>query len=1341
MTAVPAPPGPPRKKRRFKWGQAILASLLLASVISLGLYLRSNAFRDLVRRKVIAELELVTGGKVEIQSFNWKLSKLEFEARGVTIHGLEKSDQPPFIHADRVAGQGRIISLLGQQIGLRSLTIEHPEVHFIIYPDGTTNQPMPKIQEQDTNPVQPLFDMAISHVEITNAEVLFNEKKLPFDFTGDGLTGGMTYSPQSRNYEGNFSINVVSARYPHLEPLHGNLDLHFLLRPTQVEVKAAKFTVDHSVFNAGGTVTNYANPEVHVQYSAAVDLREMGQNLHMRELEAGQLDVTGSGNYQNARYETQGKLSAHNVAWRAPQWRVAGVDFASPFLITPGKISLPSLTGHAFGGSAQGEMEIANWTEPESKKKDQPHGTAKLRLTNMQAGEIAAAISTARVPLHKINLAGAVSGNVNSTWLGSPKNAVTEVLLEATPPANPLPKQLPVTGRLQATYHAASETVDVAALNLATRNIRLNATGTLGTGSSQLKVAFNANDLHELQPVLAAWSPGTPLPLEVHGRASFNGTLFGKLSAVSARGRLDFQDFDTLLDVGRGIKAPASVPHRVHWDSVIADTLLTPALLSAQNGVLKRGTAQANFSGTVALNRGQFDPASSPITANIQLQNANLADSQSFLGFNYPLTGTLNAALRVAGTVRNLRGSGTVEGRQITFYGEPFPLFRATINFAGAETQFNNLLLSHNGARLTGSAAFNMLARSFQFDVTGANVELANFRRFEPQRFVMAGHADFHASGSGTLDAPIINAQLEVKKLYLNGELVGDLSAAAETHGENMLLRARSNFENASFTLDGSMRLRDNLPGQMTLKFAHLDFDPLIRAYLRTTPITGHSAMEGYIEVRGPIKTPRALSVTANINQLSANLENVAIRNDGPLRFSVNNEAVHVDQFHLAGDQMDLSVTGDANLGGAQNLNVRTEGSVDLKLLQTLNPNITSYGKATLAAHLGGTIPQPQLGGRMDIKDGGVSAVDLPNGLTQINGRLVFAQDRMLIEKLRAHTGGGDLDLAGFISIRNGLYFDVTATGSDVRIRYPPGLSASANANFRYTGSAQSSLLTGEVTVVRLGVDPRFDFAQYLARAKNPVRTGAKNPFLENFRLDVHITSTPELRVETSLAKVSGDADLRIRGTIANPSVLGRVNIAEGDVSFNGTKYRLERGDITLTNPQLIQPIVNLEMTARVRDYDITIGFHGPIDHLSITYRSDPPLPSSDIIALLAFGRTKEEDIYSNQTTTTLTTSDAMLQQALTTASSSRVQKLFGVGSVKIDPQGIGAESNLGPRVTIEQQIQNNITLTYITNLAQTSAEQVIQVEYNLTKSISIVAVRDQNGILGFEVLIRKRKR
>ena len=499
--------------------------------------------------------------------------------------------------------------------------------------------------------------------------------------------------------------------------------------------------------------------------------------------------------------------------------------------------------------------------------------------------------------------------------------------------------------------------------------------------------------------------------------------------------------------------------------------------------------------------------------------------------------------------------------------------------------------------------------------------------------------------------------------------------------------------------------------------------------------------MEGYIDIHGPMKSPRDLAVLGNISQLSANVENVKVQNDGPIRFSMGNQAIHVEQFHLVGDDTDMSLRGDVQIVAAHDLDLHADGHMNLKLLQGLNSSLIASGESTFAIHLTGTVSLPQMRGRVDITNGAVSIVDLPNGLTRINGRLALANDRLQIESLTAHTGGGELALGGFIAYRNGAYFDVTATGTDVRLRYPPGISASANANLRYTGSAQSSQLSGTVTITRFSMDPNFDFAQYLARAKTAA-TPTQNPFLDNLRLDVHILSTPELRVETSLAKLSGDADLHIRGTEANPAVLGRVNIAEGNISFSGTKYRLERGDITFSNPQMIQPVINVEMGARVRGYDITIGFHGPVEKLSITYRSDPPLPSGDIIALLAFGRTRQEDIYSNQPTQALTTSDAFLSQALNSASGSRVQKLFGVGSVKIDPQVIGGvENNIGPRVTIEQQIKNNLTLTYITNLAQSSSEQVIQVEYNVSRSVSIVAVRDQNGILGFDVRIRKRKR
>ena len=107
-------------------------------------------------------------------------------------------------------------------------------------------------------------------------------------------------------------------------------------------------------------------------------------------------------------------------------------------------------------------------------------------------------------------------------------------------------------------------------------------------------------------------------------------------------------------------------------------------------------------------------------------------------------------------------------------------------------------------------------------------------------------------------------------------------------------------------------------------------------------------------------------------------------------------------------------------------------------------------------------------------------------------------------------------------------------------------------------------------------------------------------------------------------------------------------------------------------------PIIDLDATARVEDYDIDIGVHGPLSKLNLTYRSEPPLPEADIFALLALGRTQEEQqIYSQeqQAAGVNSTADALLGGALNATVSNRVSKLFGVGSVKIDPNYVG---NLG---------------------------------------------------------------
>jgi translocation and assembly module TamB len=1349
----PPPATRPRRLRRVLAAAALL-SIILA--VGLGIYLNSDSFRESVRQRVIAELRQMTGGKVELESFAWKLSSLEFEARNVTIHGREAAGEVSYAHADRIVVDVKIVSFFSRKISLESVAMDGLVFHLMVYPDGTTNQPslQPATVAQET-PTQSLFDLAVKQITARKATLMLDQEKIPFDLDGKDISAGMSYVSSEKAYDGHLDLAPLTIDYGNATPLQAEVHLNFLLRAKETQIKSLKLSTKNSRLEASGTVRNYTNPEVTLQYQASLDLAEVAKEAKLAQLRAGRAELKGAGSYQGKRYSSQGNMSVRNLEWRDAEMRVAGIDADSPYILTQEKIVLPRLVARAFGGTVQGDAQITNWNPtPQGKLQSKiqakqgllQRGTAKLHLNGVQISKVATAISTAKMPLDKIELAGSVSGDISSSWTGSLEKAVTGLKLDVTPPANPTPKEVPVTAQLQATYHGDIRTLEVAGLTLATREIRVSAVGALGTESAQARVSLNATDLRELQPALNALDPGTRIPVELEGRASFNGSLFGQLDAISARGHLELEQFDTEVHMPLQ-NGPQGKPPRIHWDALAADLTRTPSAISLQHGTLRRGTAQLGFSTSLTLRHGDFDENYSQATLSLQIQNENVEDIQAMAGTNYPVTGVATAEIQATGTLHNMRGSGKLQIAKLVVYGEPFKNFTSDVHLNGSNVQLDNILLARNNARLTGAVAYDFGNKNYGFDVTGTGVELANLQHFNIPRVTMEGQAGFHVSGSGTVEAPVINGEIDLRNIVLNREAVGNLTIFAETHGEDVTLRGRSNFENAEFNVDGKIHLRGDWPGQITLKLSHIDFDSLIRAYFQGQ-ITGHSSIAGEIDIRGPMKRPGSLMITGNVSQLSADVENVKLQNNGPIHFALENEALKLDEFHLTGTDTDLAVKGSVQFTGDHALDVHARGRFNLKLLQGFNPNLVANGPATFTVNIAGSSTHPQLSGKLELTDAAASFLDLPNGLSHINGSLVFAQDRMQVEKLTAQTGGGELNVGGYIAYRNGLYFDLTATGHDIRLRYPPGVSSSADATVRYTGSAKGSLLSGDIVVNRFGMNPRFDFANYLAQSRKAPMIATLNPFLDNMRLDLHITSAPDLRVETSLAKLSGDLDLHVRGTAARPALVGRVNIAEGDIFFNGTKYRLERGDITFSNPLSIEPVVNLDMSARVQDYDVTIGLHGQVvggKGLSMTYRSDPPLDNSDIIALLAFGRTRTQGVYTTSqqatnTNDTASTSNAILGEALNATFTDRVQRLFGASRVKIDPQFIGSENNPSARVTIEQQISNDITFTYATSLTQ-SAETVIQVEYNIDKNISIVAVRDQNGVLGFDIHIRKRKK
>ena len=83
------------------------------------------------------------------------------------------------------------------------------------------------------------------------------------------------------------------------------------------------------------------------------------------------------------------------------------------------------------------------------------------------------------------------------------------------------------------------------------------------------------------------------------------------------------------------------------------------------------------------------------------------------------------------------------------------------------------------------------------------------------------------------------------------------------------------------------------------------------------------------------------------------------------------------------------------------------------------------------------------------------------------------------------------------------------------------------------------------------------------------------------FDLEVIVPST--LRVENNLARLVASADLQLRGTYDRPVLFGRAEVDRGEVTFEGRRYIVTRGNIDFTNPTRIEPFFDVEAETRVR--------------------------------------------------------------------------------------------------------------------------------------------------------------
>ncbi|MDT8068060.1 MAG: translocation/assembly module TamB domain-containing protein [Terriglobia bacterium] len=1325
---------------RRKLLQGLIGVALLGAVIWAGWFLTSDGFRNLVRIWLEHRIEATTGGRATVSAVRWNLSKMEFEATDLTLHGLEAPSEKPFAHVDRVFARVQVRSFFHREFDFDYLLVDHPTIHIIVYPDGTTNQPVPeKKRVSDRTPVEQLVDLAVGKLQLNNAELIFNQLTIPIAVDANDVTFSSSFDHKEKRYDGRLGLGKLEAHVDGWRPLPTISEMEFSLYRDRGVIRKLSVRSGKSSLEASGTISDFEHLAADLKYNAHIDVREMAATARIRDLKAGSVDLQGTAKLAPRGSVTTGSMKFAGLHFDDGSVRVANLSGQSGYAVDRATMAFKAISAKALGGMVSGEGEIRNWMAANDQA-----GSMDLRLNGVQLRDVAQAAASRSLPLRDLHFDGETAGTVKLTWRGSLQDSRADLALQVSPRTVTPAGELPVTADVRGTFFHRTQTMEIASAHLTTPESTVSIQGSIGAYRLQLKANAQSKRAAEFQPILRTLQAGNTYPVELNGPAVFNGTVSGSFAALSAAGHVEVRDFTTILPMEAARAGHPGQTGPVHWDSLVAEIHYSPSQVTASNATLVRGSAQATFDANIGLTKSRFTD-SSPLTVRGKLGNAEIRDVQSLLGYDYPVSGRLDADLQVKGTANNLQGGGRVHLRDATFYGETHVSISSDLEFSRGEVRFLNLKAMNPAGELNATGAYNAQTTAFRFSLRSGTIQLARLHLLQEKRIHIEGTAQLEAAGSGTRSAPTVNAKLHLRDLTFGGEREGAIDLDATTRGTEMTLQGVSQFANAELQMNGTIYLRESFPAHLVVTFRNLDIDPVFAAYVKQFHTTSHTLLAGRVELDGPLSEPAKLSARGQLDSLVAGIENIKVANQGLILFSVQNQMLGIEALHLVGEGTDFTATGHIGLAGKNDIAARATGSVNMKILQSFRPEYTSAGLSTIDLNASGTFEHPRIRGRIQITNGAMSYVDLPNGLSNINGTMFFNEDRLQIRTLTAHTGGGDLNITGFITYSNGVTFNLVAQGKEIRLRYPPGVSASGDANLTLAGTPKNALLSGDVTVTRFGVNPRFDFASYLAKSRQPqVMVNPDSP-LNGLRLDVHIISTPELQLETSLAKVTGSIDVRLRGTAARPVLLGRVNIFEGDIVFNSTTYHLERGEISFNNPAQIQPVLDIEASARVRDYDITLGFHGPADRPSINYRSDPPLPTADIIALLALGRTRQESATAqmyNPQQQALSESDenALLGQALNATVSSRMQRLFGVSRIKIDPQVGGAENNTNARLTIEQQVSNKITITYITNLSQ-SAQQIIQVEWNITRDLSLQGVRDQTGVLGFDVRIRQRKK
>ncbi|HEV8198550.1 MAG TPA: translocation/assembly module TamB domain-containing protein [Candidatus Polarisedimenticolia bacterium] len=748
--------------------------------------------------------------------------------------------------------------------------------------------------------------------------------------------------------------------------------------------------------------------------------------------------------------------------------------------------------------------------------------------------------------------------------------------------------------------------------------------------------------------------------------------------------------------------------------------------LTAQNGGVLTGDGTVDFKGAGALRlQGTFE-------------NIPAAIATAFATFARLPEGALSGEVNASGTFDTPGVDVHVAAGQVRVSGVDIGDIQGNVTVVPCVVRSAGLHGLVGGAVVTVQGGFPFCPAA------GSEQERLTIQGDGFDLCALAPLCGVALTGKGGLDgfleggivAPRGTMKVTATDLMLGGLRLGPAQIDADIQGFQANLKG--GLPERHVTLSGKVEAREGVPAELAIEASDLrlrgvDIDP-------TFPQDIGFNLTGRVDLRGPLAQPQTLEADGRFDRVRLEVAEAYAANEAPIGARLRAGRLHVDPAVLSGPGTRIEVSGEAGIDPKQPVEVDLNGRFDLPLLRTFVRGLLAEGTGEIGLKIRGPRDDLDFSGSLKVDAPHVRYPGLPFPIDDVVERVTFDGFSAVIDSLNFRAGGGTVIgtgemLLGKAGASRGLASilaaDVRLSGHGVSAEFPEGFRSVSDPDLHLVYDPTGLLLEGTVDFVRAVYSRDFKIESTLlsGRARSPFSFGSPPEPVAGMKLDLTLRAPEELWLRNDFGRIEGEANLHIGGTAADPSILGRVTALEGStIDFNRVRYHVQSGTIDFSDPNVIDPLFDLNAETTVADYGISLRVEGTVESFRYELTSDPPLSEPDIVSVLLTGR-PVSTLGSTSSAISPESVSAYLAGQISQTLSTHFLGRVAPDVIAIDPlESVAAQgSDPATRVTLGKQITPDLRLTYSDLLGSGEAASY-QVDYRVGRHVGLVSERTPEG-------------